>query len=98
MILSIQEKFCAQRSVGLLPSAAADAAATPERPIATTPLATLTSSGLLRKSGISAPTSVAVHPRASAAAEGRRPRIAKGRMKKWGEGKAEGERRERADV
>jgi hypothetical protein len=51
--------------------AAADAPATPERPIATTPLAMFTSFGSLRRclrqSGIPATASVGVHPRAGRA-------------------------------
>jgi hypothetical protein len=63
-------EICAQGSVGILP-AHTPWAATPERPIATTPLATFASSGslrsCLRKSSISATASVAVHPRAARA-------------------------------
>ena len=61
-------KSDAQRSVGILPAHTLRAA-TPERRIASTPLATFTSSGslrsCLRESGISATASVAVHLRAA---------------------------------
>jgi hypothetical protein len=63
-------EICAQRSVGILPAHTLRAA-TPERRIATTPLATCTSPSssrsCLRKSGVLATASVAVHPRAAGA-------------------------------
>ena len=65
-----QWKFAPRRSVGIVPAHTLRPA-TPERPIAATPLATFTFFGslrsCLRESGISATASVAVHPRAARA-------------------------------
>ena len=67
-------EICAQRSVGILPAHTLRPA-TPERRIAATTLATFSGSlgGCLRKSGISAATSVAVRPRTARA--GRMPTL-----------------------